>query len=284
MVSLDGALRYLPLAALNDGSKYLVEEFRLVMFTQAARDKLKDFPATHWQVAGFGLTKPLSGFCALPAVKDELDGIVRENDADRDGVLDGTIDLDEEFTALALQEALIRGYMVLHIASHFDFKPGNESLSHLILGDGTRLSLAEIRDTYDFPNVDLLTLSACNTAMGSNARGQEIEGFGAMVQNKGAKAVLATLWPVADTSTGLFMRTMYFLKTTEKLTKAEALQKTQIRFIHGLAGQQMNDSRVERIGYSSGKDDLRDRDAGGTGALFTHPYYWAPFILMGNFL
>jgi CHAT domain-containing protein len=284
MVSLDGALRYLPVAALHDGTRYLAEEFQLVIFTEAARDKLKDPATTTWRVAGLGLTKAIPGFSALPAVQDELEGIVRENDSDKDGVLAGTILLNEEFTTRALQDALMEAYPVLHIASHFDFRPGNESLSNLILGDGTRLSLSEIRNTYDFPNVDLITLSAGNTAMGSNAKGSEIEGFGAMVQNKGAKGVLATLWPVADRSTGLFMKTMYALRTAEQLTKAEALQKTQIRFIRGLAGHETGVLKEKRIGYASGKLDVTPANETGKDAAYSHPFYWAPFILMGNWL
>ncbi|MFH2044939.1 MAG: tetratricopeptide repeat protein [Pseudomonadota bacterium] len=285
MLSLDGALRYMPMAALHDGNKYLAEEFQLVLFTEAARDKLKnDQKQIKWRVAGLGITKAVPGFCALPSVKNELEGIVRENNTDQDGVLAGTISLDEKFTIQALQDALLEAYPVLHIASHFDFKPGNESLSNLILGDGKKLSLLEIRNTYAFPNVDLLTLSACNTAMGSNAKGQEIEGFGAMAQNKGAKGVLATLWPVADRSTGLFMKTMYALRTSEGLTKAEALQKTQIQFIRGLAGQEKSGSKEKRIGYSTGKKVANTSDETSKATSYSHPYYWAPFILMGNWL
>ena len=208
-------------------------------------------------------------------MRDELEGIVRRDDDDQDGVLEGTLSLDEAFTVQALQDALMASYPVIHIASHFDFRPGNESLSSLILGDGTRLSLAEMRRTYDFRYVDLRTLSACNTAMGSNASGQEIEGLGAMAQNNGAKAVLATLWPVADRSTGLFMKTMYALRIYEGLTKVEALQETQVQFIRGLAGQNKIGSKEERGAYPLGAEK---------NDSYSHPYYWAPFILMGNWL
>ena len=151
-------------------------------------------------------------------------------------------------------DALDKGYPALHIASHFVFKPGTERDSYLLLGDGTKLSLAQMNDEdLDFNNVDLLTLSACETAMGgTKANGREIEGFGGFAQRQGAKAVLATLWPVADKSTGLFMKNMYELRQKKDLTKAEALQQAQIAFI--------------------------------LSEHYSHPFFWGPFILMGNWL
>jgi len=77
--------------------------------------------------------------------------------------------------------------------------------SFLLLGDGSQMSLAQIKTKLNFKNVELLTLSACETALGDNStehHGAEIEGLGAIAQQAGAKAVLATLWPVADASTG----------------------------------------------------------------------------------
>ena len=106
-------------------------------------------------------------------------------------------------------------------------------------------------EDFDFNTVDLLTLSACETAMGgTKANGREIEGFGGFAQRQGAKAVLATLWPVADRSTGLFMRKMYKLRQEKNLTKAEALRQAQITFI-----------RSKR---------------------YNHPFFWAPFVATGN--
>ena len=84
------------------------------------------------------------------------------------------------------------------------------------------------------------------------ANGREIEGFGGFAQRQGAKAVLATLWPVADKSTGLFMKNMYELRQKKDLTKAEALQQAQIAFI--------------------------------ISKHYSHPFFWGPFILMGNWL
>jgi CHAT domain-containing protein len=132
--------------------------------------------------------------------------------------------------------------------------------SFLLLGDGSRLSLREVRESnYSFSDVDLVTLSACDTASfgGRDATGREVEGLGAMLQKQGARSVVATLWPVSDESTGVFMREFYRLREQERLTKAEALRRAQLAFIHGTT-----------------------RSAGGRE--YAHPFHWAPFILMGN--
>jgi len=102
-------------------------------------------------------------------VPEELEGIVRRDDPeDADGVLPGMVGLDERFDDNALVDALQLRYPVVHIASHFRFVPGTERDSYLLLGTGKRLKLEQINiGAYNFGAVDLLTLSACETAMGA---------------------------------------------------------------------------------------------------------------------
>jgi CHAT domain-containing protein/Tfp pilus assembly protein PilF len=262
MVSLDGALRYIPIAVLHDGKRFLVEDYRVALFTEAAKDKLKDKPQASWRVAAMGLTRQHQNFSALPSVKGELEGIIR---AGNQGVLPGELHLDDAFTANRLRAALDKAYPVLHLASHFKFQPGTEANSFLLLGDGKHLSLKDLKeDDYRFEDVDLITLSACETAVGGgkDANGMEIEGLGALAQKQGAKGVLATLWPVADESTGLLMQQFYRLREAGQLTKAEALRQAQLRFINGAGGDAKPDTKGQ----------------------YRHPFYWAPFILMGNWL
>jgi CHAT domain-containing protein/Tfp pilus assembly protein PilF len=258
MLSLDGKLRYLPIAALFDGEKYLAERFSFAMYNEAARDKLKDQPKADWKLAGLGVTKALRNFNALPEVEKELHSIIREKNDDKEGILSGIIKLDEQFNQNALLSVLEQGFPVLHIASHFVFQPRTDQDAYLLLGNADILTLAQIRSDYDFKSVDLLTLSACQTAVGSIGKGKEVEGFGALAQKQGAKSVIATLWPVDDRSTGLFMKHFYQIKTQNKLTKGQALQQTQQAFIQAANQNYPND--------------------------FAHPYYWGPFILMGNWL
>ena len=261
MVSLDGPLRYVPISALRNrkSKKYLVEDYALAMFTEAARDKLKDqVRIAQWKVAAMGVTTAVSGFGALPAVKGELEAIVREDEREQ-GILPGRRYLDQAFTQDRLQEAVDRReYPVVHIASHFEFHPGTETESFLVLGEGKHLTVEQMKNM-QFSEKDLLTLSACETAIGGgvNAEGAEIEGLGALAQKQNAKAVIATLWKVADTSTAQVMKTFYTERAKNKVNKAEALQRAQVKMIKG---------------------------GGEAKPPYAHPYYWAPFILMGNWL
>jgi CHAT domain-containing protein len=126
-----------------------------------------------------------------------------------------------------------------------------------------------------FGGVQLLTLSACNTGMGD---GVEVEGFGALAQRQGAKAVIASLWPVADESTSRLMQEFYRIrKSSPEITKLEALRRAQLELSRGAAkiapGTEGN--RGVRLGKATPSD---------SEGLYQHPYYWAPFFLMGNWL
>ena len=261
MWSLDGKLRYLPIAALYDGNKYLVQRYRNVEFTLASRTRLAATPASGWKALGVGVSKAEPGSPALPSVPEELRDIVRdEHGKSSQGVLPGKVLLDEAFTEDRLKNLLQISYPVVHIASHFELAPDSEDSSFLLLGDGSHLSLAELSLIPNlFVNVDLLTLSACNTAIGtSKGTGGEWESLGMIAQRKGAKAIIASLWPVADESTRLLMQQFYRLHETEHgISKAEALQRAQLALLEGQGTGNPSPSR------------------------FAHPYFWAPFILIG---
>jgi CHAT domain-containing protein len=277
MWSLDGTLRYVPIAALHDGDKYLVERFRTVVFTPASTSRLKDQPSAGWTALGLGVSKPHGDFPALPAVPAELHGIINDAPAETDGVLPGRVMLDEAFTADALKTALRQRFPLVHIASHFQFAPGNETNSYLLLGDGTHLSLAQLKSATNlFSGVELLTLSACDTAAGGvGADGREVESFGVLAQRQGAKAVLASLWPVADASTQQLMQSFYRLRNAQAgLPKAEALRQAQLALLHS-AAVSAPASESRGVGHEPGV-------TGNDGAPYAHPYFWAPFILIGN--
>ena len=300
MWSLDGALRYLPMSALYDGKTYLAERFRNVVFTPASQLNMEAEPSAHWTALGLGVSKAQSGFSALPGVVEELHGIIGSADGNKAvvtrggaavqdvGVLPGKVSLDEAFTAAAMKSDLGQGFPVVHIASHFQFVPGNEADSFLLLGDGSHLSLSQIKAIPNFfRNVELLTLSACNTATGGvGGDGREVEGFGVVAQRKGAKAVMASLWPVADESTQLLMRHFYRIREAQPGTsKAEALRLAQMALLHGEA--KASNAATERGARFGGTGDVGAASAqpefkADPQAPFAHPYFWAPFILIGN--
>ena len=263
MLSLDGALRYIPVAALHDGKQYLVERYDLSLYTEVTRDNLRQRPAKDVSIAGLGLTRQIGEFDSLPAVRAELNAIVRHGNQ---GLIKGELYFDEQFNLVNLKQALRNKHPLIHLASHFAFHPGNESTSFLLLGDGDRLTLSRIRqEKLDFSHVDLVTLSACETGLGggSTAQGEEVEGLGALMQKQGAKGVIATLWPVADESTGLLMEYFYRLREEKKLSKADALRQAQLMLLKGT---------------------LAPANTPQPGLPYAHPYFWAPFILMGNWL
>jgi CHAT domain-containing protein len=145
-----------------------------------------------------------------------------------------------------------------------------------------------VREQLDnkFVGTELLVLSACNTAMssGENSSGAEIEGFGALAQLQGAKSVLASLWSVADASTMELMTDFYGnLENNPNIGKAEALRTAQMKMIRGeyKTPEEMNAKRSKLIGVNG---ETSNQPAFNTDdkAPFAHPYYWSPFILIGN--
>ena len=293
MVYLDDALRYLPLAALHDGKRYLAEQYGIAVYTAAADVDLMERPAQQWRIAGLGVSKPFisAGFSPLPAVSEELDAIVKEGTEDPRGILPGISYMDSAFTPQRLEDILSEDcleddcYRVVHLATHYLFKPGSWSDSFLLAGNDTLLTLEDLqRGDYYFGNLDLLTLSACETALWSDdSRGREIEGLGTLAQNKGARAVMATLWEVADCSTAIFMEQFYRNRLKYSSTKLEALRQTQLAFIHGqLSDTSLPECTSRGVSMVTDTDEPEDLYTPSASAPFSHPYYWAPFILMGN--
>jgi len=288
MWSLDGSLRYLPVAALYDGKSYLIEQYALSVFTPASNARLKDRPDQEWKAAGFGVTKSYEGAPALPEVAAELSGII-EQKTGQGGILIGEIKLDDQFTEDAMRQTLLKHYAVVHIASHFRFQPGNETDSFLLLGDGNHLRLAELKSLPNlFGGVQLLTLSACNTGVGdANADGKEVEGLGVLAQRKGAKAVVASLWPVVDASTSLLMQEFYRTRESSATTKAEALRQAQLALLRGtLKTKEVTIANRALMHEPAGMEKQRESPsfAFDQENPYAHPYYWAPFFLMGNWL
>ena len=287
--SLDGALRYIPIAALYDGKHYVVENYNVVAFTPASVPFLRSKPdLTSLSAVAMGISlKYQDGLNPLPTVVSELDDIVKDPAVEgASGVLPGTILLNGKFTEKAMEFSTRRpAYSELHLASHFVLQPGDDNQSCLLLagkdteGTGYHLTVADFRDNQNLSLTDteLLTLSACETGVSSLAgNGREVDGLGTTAQLKGAKAVLSTLWPVNDRSTGELMADFY-RRWTEgggKVTKVEALRQAQLDL---LRGKSTLASGANNRGVIS-----EDSDTLPSAAGFSHPFYWAPFILVGN--
>jgi CHAT domain-containing protein len=134
----------------------------------------------------------------------------------------------------------------------------------------------------------LLTLSACNTGInggGSEPNGNEVENFGVIAQKRGAKAVIATLWAVGDNSTRALMSEFYRIRSkTPNITKAEALRRAQVDLLNAVPASSGADAPVppaNPVGSDIPKSGSLPFHH-STERPYAHPYYWAPFILIGN--
>ena len=276
----DHTTRYLPMAALYDGSQYLLERYTISTVLSAAltdtQGRLGDVASV--SALGLGLTQPIPGFNALPNVAQELREAIRESNNDDRGIFPGQIFLDEAFTFDALSQN-VRWANILHIATHAEFVPSTQGESYILSGTGQRLALADIGALdAQLRNLHLVILSACETALGGSALdGTEIAGVSSyfLGRNK-AETVMATLWQVDDAGTSLLMQRFYALLSTGELTKAEALRQAQLSLLKGEASL---DNRMDTLGIRRGFE-LAEPEESSVG--LAHPYYWAPFILIGN--
>lgn len=276
--SLDGVLRYVPFAALYDGQHYLVEDYSLASFTPVSIAHISDKPnLADVSAAGMGISGKFDEkLQPLPQVETELDSVVRDPQMKgATGVMPGTILLNAKFTEAAMEKQLDGVHSVVHIASHFVMRPGDDGQSYLLMagedgdGAGYHLTVAEFRDNQrmSLEGTELLTLSACDTGIGgASANGREVDGLATTAQRKGAKAVISSLWQLNDNSTAELMSDFYkrWVDGGGKVTKAEALRQAQLDLL---------------LGKVTARPDSNNPNA---GTSYAQPYFWAPFVLMGN--
>jgi CHAT domain-containing protein/Tfp pilus assembly protein PilF len=289
--SLDGVLRYLPMGALYDGQHYMVERFNNVLFTPESYGHMAaGAHAGGLRVLAMGLSKSYGGLPALPGVLPELDAVVHDPDVpESHGPMEGKLLPNEQFTLNALKTELGAGksFPVVHIASHFVVEAGSGDEPYLMLGGessgdaaGYELTLSKMEDsTINFHGTHLLTLSACSTAKGNAAKdGMEMDSLGMIAQQKDAEAVLATLWDVNDASTSRLMSDFYARWVKDPADgKAEALRQAQLALLRGPA------VGSENAGKKRGLQLKQETEPVAHAAGYAHPFYWAPFVLMGNF-
>jgi CHAT domain-containing protein len=245
---LDGLLRNLPMGVLHDGEQYLIEKYGVAIAPSLRLLKTENTAPTAEQPALMaGLSEARQGYVALPGVKEEVEKISQ--------VLSGEVLLNSQFTENQLQQRInAEPFSVLHLATHGQFSSNAEE-TYLVTWDG-RIEVKELdsllrsRETGNRVPIDLLVLSACQTAAGDRQAALGLAGFAV---RSGARSTLATLWSVGDRSTARLMTEFYAqLRNNPRLSKAEALRQAQLKL-------------------------LRSSD-------YNHPFYWSPFVLVGNWL
>lgn len=275
----DGQLRYIPLAALHDGNQWLVERFRINHITAASLTDLNTQPQTQPHILAGAFA---NGFYQVEVGNQQFNfrglpfaGLEVENLATT--VPQTTSLVDSAFNPDATIPRM-DDYTVVHLATHAAFVNGRPEDSFILFGDGSAVTLQDVKQ-WSLQNVDLIVLSACETGLGGElGNGEEILGFGYLMQQAGARAAMASLWSVDDGGTQALMNAFYAALQGGKLSKAEALRQAQIALITGdyTALGESDRAAIEVV--------LRDRHAlpAKVRNRLDHPFYWAPFILIGN--
>ncbi|MBW4549552.1 MAG: CHAT domain-containing protein [Aphanocapsa sp. GSE-SYN-MK-11-07L] len=272
----DGQLRYIPLAALYDSQQWLVQRFRVNNITAASFTELTSRPPTQprlWAGAFVSGTYNVQAgaqprtFSGLTFAGSEVESLV--------ALIPDSIKLIDQAFSLESSKKM-NAYNIVHLATHAAFMP-EENASFIVFGDGKIATVADI-GTWSLFNVDLVVLSACQTGLGGElGNGEEILGLGYQFQVSGAKATIASLWSVDDGGTQVLMTAFYRALLQGKVSKAEALRQAQLALISGQQGA----SGDPRAPATISANPLPGAKKSAPTDL-SHPYYWAPFILIGN--
>ena len=273
----DGQLRYIPLAALFDGQQWLVQRFRINNITAASLTDLAQKPLSQPRVLAGAFTQgsynfqvgtEQFAFSGLPFAGREVENLAT--------IIPNTTKLlDKAFTPQATIPRL-NDHNIVHLATHAAFVTGTPEDSFIVFGNGDRVTLRDV-ETWSLPNVDLVVLSACQTGIGGQlGNGEEILGFGYQMQLTGAKAAIASLWSVNDQATQVLMDTFYAILKKGSSSPSEALRQAQIALITGNYTVLDNE---RGIGLQQGTGT---RLPSAINNQLSHPFYWAPFILIGN--
>jgi CHAT domain-containing protein len=262
---------------LHDGQQWLVQRYRINNITAASLTDLNTKPQPQMQVlAGafatgrysFKVGEQSFDFAGLPFAGTEVENLAKT-------VPTTTKLIDTAFTPQVTVPKM-DDYTVVHLATHAAFVVGTPDDSFILFGNGERITLRDIQK-WSLKNVDLVVLSACETGLGGKlGNGEEILGLGYQMQRAGARAAIASLWSVDDGGTQALMDTFYTALENRNTTKAEALRQAQIALITGnytALGQQRGLEVQQRISSSLPPN---------VASRLNHPYYWAPFILIGN--
>ncbi len=276
----DGQLRYIPLAALHDGEQWLTQNYQITNITTTSQTDFDTTPQANPRILAGAFTdasitrtvntgqRSLS-FQGLPFAGREVQTLV----ASQPGT---TALLDRELNVTRTIEEMDL-HQIIHFATHAAFLPSDPDASFIVFGEGKNPTLKDIA-TWPLSHVDLVVLSACETGLGSQlGNGVEVLGLGYQFQVSGAKAVIASLWQVSDGGTQTLMNAFYKGLQGGR-SKAEALRQAQITLIEG------NFSNVTGVRGDIQVVGSGSREPVQHARSLEHPYYWAPFILIGNSL
>ncbi|MEM7591089.1 MAG: CHAT domain-containing protein, partial [Cyanobacteria bacterium P01_A01_bin.83] len=243
----DGSFRNIPLATLHDGEQYLIEQYNVAL--TPGLQLLAPLPLEQVELKALaaGITQRRRGFSALKYVAQELQDIQNQTDS--------VVLQDEQFTKPQLAEEISKAqHPIVHIATHGQFSSNLEDT--FLLAWDSDISISELERILSQSDskqqaIELLILSACETARGDK---RATLGLAGMAVKAGARTTLATLWTVYDESTAITMNYFYqnVTQSRNEPNKAKALRQAQLNLINS--------------------------------THFKHPFYWSPFVMVGNWL
>lgn len=236
-------LRTVPMAALYDGKQFLVEKYALVTTPSLVLTNTEARGKGKMRVLANGITDAVQGYDALSSVQQELESIA--------SIYQAVVLKNQDFSVQRAQQEIGQGnYGIIHVATHGEFD--SDFRKSYVLGYDDKITLATLEKTVlarrftDKP-IELLVLSACQTATGDD---RAALGLAGVAVKAGARSALATLWFISDEATSQLIGQFYQKLQTQTVSKAEALRQAQVALIS------------------------TDR--------YKHPNLWAPFILIGN--
>ncbi|MEZ4282688.1 MAG: CHAT domain-containing protein [Myxococcota bacterium] len=241
----DGALRTIPMAALHDGERFLIERFAVATTPGLELTDPRPFPRDDPAALLVGLSVASGGL-------EPLENVTREIRQIR-AITGGEVLLDAAFSPGALTQKLeAKPYRLLHVASHAAFDAGREG-GFIQTHDGP-LAFADLADAIDAGRLradplELVVLSACETAEGGERAALGLSG---MAVRAGARSAIGSLWRVHDEATAQFMATFYQTLAQPGRSRAEAVRAAQRMLLADPA--------------------------------YRHPYFWSPFLLISSWL
>jgi len=241
----DGPLRSIPMAALHDGKQFLITKYAIAITPGLSLTDPRPVKRENVKVLSAALTDSVQGFSPLPNVSDELQAIK--------GLYGGTQLLNHNFLTSNLEKELRnKQFTIMHVASHGRFEAEFRK-SFLLTFDGkvTMDQLEQYIGLFKFREdpLELLTLSACETAAGDD---RAALGLAGIAIKAGARSALATLWYINDQASSELVAEFYRELRDPSVSRAMALKRAQLKL-------------------------LNDRS-------YQHPGYWSPFLLINNWL
>jgi CHAT domain-containing protein len=248
----DGILGSVPMAALHDGKQFLIQKYAIATTPSFTLTDPRAINRQRLRALILGLTESATidgrRFPALEYVKQEIDALQALIPESKEL-------LNDRFTRRRLQEELDENvYPIVHIATHGEFGDVPQD-TFLVTGNNEKLTLSELeplirRTAGEIEKIELLALTACQTAIGDE---RAALGLAGVAVQAGASSALASLWNIEDAATARIAALFYENLTRSDVSKAEALQKAQLTLIE-------------------------------EGGEYARPAYWAPYILIGNWL